>query len=117
MVEEVGEAEQWGRATKTLQGLVIIFIILTVVMVSWIHTYVKTYQIAHLSMFRLLYVNDTSRKLFFFLKGKKAVEGKTRKGKKSMHILMIPENPVLQGTKNPLWNEAKYKRLENIWLG
>ena len=54
---------------------------------------------------------------FFFLKGKKAVEGKTRKGKKSMHILMIPENPVLQGTKNPLWNEAKYKRLENIWLG
>ena len=55
--------------------------------------------------------------LFFFLKGKKAVEGKTRKGKKSMHILMIPENPVLQGTKKPLWNEAKYKRLENIWLG
>ena len=45
------------------------------------------------------------------------MEGKTRKGKKSMHILMIPENPVLQGTKNPLWNEAKYKRLENIWLG
>lgn len=34
-----------------------------------------------------------------------------------MYILMIPENPVLQGTKNPLWNEAKYKRLENIWLG
>ena len=94
-----------------------IFIILIVVMISWIHAYVKTYQIAHLSMFRLLYVHDTSRKLFFFFKGRKAVAGKTRKKKKSMYILMIPENPVLQGTKNPLWNEAKYERLENIWLG
>lgn len=54
---------------------------------------------------------------FFFFKGEKSSSRKNQKEKKSMYILMIPENPVLQGTKNPLWNEAKYKRLENIWLG
>ena len=54
---------------------------------------------------------------FFFFKGEKSSSRENKKEKKSMYILMIPENPVLQGTKNPLWNEAKYKRLENIWLG
>lgn len=41
------------------------FVILIVVMVSWLYTYVKTYQIAHIKYVQ--FVNYTSIKMLKFL--------------------------------------------------
>lgn len=51
---------------RSLGGVMGLFIVLTVMMVSCVYTYVKTYAIVHFqyNMFRLLYVNYTSITLF-----------------------------------------------------
>lgn len=57
--------EEWNtRGTRKLLGVTVVFIVLIVVIVSWMYTHVKTHQNVPLNMSSLLYVNYISIKLF-----------------------------------------------------
>lgn len=80
----------WGsgrrRDTRNTFGVVEIFHIFTVVVVTWLHIFVKSHSTTYLEDF-VLNINCTSKSLAFFLK-KEKLKGKNNGNKKlSLQVL------------------------------
>lgn len=55
--EERPERMEDKGEQKEILGVMNVFIILTVVTVSWVHIYVNSYKLGTLNMYRLLHIN------------------------------------------------------------
>lgn len=87
----MGEAQEgWFiKGHKKTSGVMSKFIILMVVMVSWLYTYVKTHQIAHFEYVQYIvhqsYLNKTINKKFIV-----SVKLKTMRGKNHIYLFITP---------------------------
>lgn len=62
-----GDRKGWeGESTKALEAMMGLFIILTVMMVSWMCTHFKMYQSAHIDMCCVLHVYKAVLKNSFY---------------------------------------------------